>query len=307
HQQISGDEGILIVFRDGEHFAAYPLLRRSLTRLEGIEGPLVDFYDATSVYGYAGPSTNHDWRDRHFVANFGHALEDVLREFRVVSVFSRLHPLLENEAGLGSGQIAEIGQTVSIDLTATEDKQYRNYRENHRRDINKAKKLGIIAYNDEMWEHYSDFLRLYDATMKRVKATEDYAFSREYFDSLRVALGDCLNLFVVKLGSGVLAAGLFTKVGDIIQYHLGGSASDRMQFAASKLLMDSVRLWGNARRAKVFHLGGGVGSREDSLYLFKTGFSDRRHKFKVWKHILLPDFYRLAVEQRQAWLKSRGL
>lgn len=307
HQLNSGDDGILIVFQEGEHIAAFPLLKRSLAQLEGLNDILAGYCDATSVYGYGGPVTNHDWRDRAFVANFSRALENVLREFRIVSVFSRLHPLMENDAGLVVGEIAEVGQTVSIDLTIPEDKQFRNYRRDHRYNITRARRSGMLAYNDAAWAHYGDFLHLYDVTMCRVKASDEYLFRREYFDELRAALGSNLNLFVVKSGSSVLSAGLFTRVGDIIQFHLSGSASDQMELAPSKMLIDSVRLWGNAEHAKVFHLGGGVGCREDSLYKFKAGFSDRRHKFKVWKHVLIPDLYQLATEQRQTWLLSQGL
>jgi sugar O-acyltransferase (sialic acid O-acetyltransferase NeuD family) len=57
------------------------------------------------------------------------------------------------------------------------------------------------------------------------------------------------------------------------------------------------------------HLGGGVGSREDSLFHFKMGFSDRRHMFPTWRWVVEPDAYRELcdrgvrgnVEHRVRW------
>jgi sugar O-acyltransferase (sialic acid O-acetyltransferase NeuD family) len=58
------------------------------------------------------------------------------------------------------------------------------------------------------------------------------------------------------------------------------------------LLFDTVRLWANEQGARVVHLGGGVGSKEDSLFHFKAGFSDRRHVFPTWQWVVEPDAYR---------------
>ena len=37
-----------------------------------------------------------------------------------------------------------------------------------------------------------------------------------------------------------------------------------------------------AAGAEIFHLGGGRGSGEDSLFRFKAGFSAARHRFALW-------------------------
>jgi hypothetical protein len=43
---------------------------------------------------------------------------------------------------------------------------------------------------------------------------------------------------------------------------------------------------GDATRRYCFALGGGVGSAQDSLMHFKSGFSDRRHFFQTWRVVL---------------------
>ena len=56
--------------------------------------------------------------------------------------------------------------------------------------------------------------------------------------------------------------------------------------------MDTVREWGSAVGAKTLHLGGGVSSKEDSLFEFKAGFSRCRHRFVTWRWILAENAYR---------------
>jgi hypothetical protein len=45
-------------------------------------------------------------------------------------------------------------------------------------------------------------------------------------------------------------------------------------------LLHFVRLWAKERGNEFLHLGGGVGgTKEDKLYVFKSGFSRQRHPF----------------------------
>ncbi|GIK64974.1 MAG: hypothetical protein BroJett018_27680 [Chloroflexota bacterium] len=306
-EQSDKNRGVLVAYQERNCCVAIPLFIRPISSVAGINGELIDYYDATSVYGYPGPITNHDWNDRDFFERFGHALFEVLCDQKVITAFSRLHPLLDNSRALTVGEVVALGQTVSIDLTLPIDQQYRKYRENHRRDLKAAQRVGIVGYHDKNWIYFEDFLRLYEVTMQKVNATLVYFFDRAYFDGLRRSLGDMLQFFVVKQGDRVLSAGLFTHIDGIVQYHLGGSDPKYASHAASKVLMDTVRLWSNEQGAYVFHLGGGVGAQNDSLFLFKTGFSDRRHNFQIWKYIVDVERYELAIFQREQWLKSENL
>jgi hypothetical protein len=50
-------------------------------------------------------------------------------------------------------------------------------------------------------------------------------------------------------------------------------------------MLDCAINWAKAAGNRVLHLGGGVGSRDDSLFRFKTGFSDLRSPFQTWRVI----------------------
>lgn len=307
HETPDGDEGLLLVYREGTQAVALPIIRRSLKTIDALAPDFSEQYDATSVYGYGGPISNHSLEDQAFYQRFGDALNDTLHDLNIICIFSRLHPILENDAMVTIGDVIDVGQTVSIDLTQPETLQFKEYRSNHKRNIKKALKHDIVVYPDKTWEHYDDFRRIYSVTMDRVEATDYYYFSDDYFDDLRAELGDILQLFVVKLDDTVLSAGLFTLYNGIIQYHLGASDPIGMEYASSKLMMDGVRRWGNTVDAHVMHLGGGLGgSIDDSLFRFKAGFSNRRHTFKLWKHIVNHEQYNAAVSGLENWLIQQG-
>ena len=75
----------------------------------------------------------------------------------------------------------------------------------------------------------------------------------------------------------MLAAGLFFERQGIVQYHLSGSRRPALRRQPTKLMMDDMVAWAQARGNRVLHLGGGVGGREDSLFHFKAGLLGLAH------------------------------
>src|SRR5207244_3424133 len=73
------------------------------------------------------------------------------------------------------------------------------------------------------------------------------------------------------------------------------------------LIFDAVRFWARENGARVFHLGGGVGSKEDSLFHFKAGFSGRRHGFGTWRWVIVPEVYRELCDERVRLARLDGL
>ena len=65
-------------------------------------------------------------------------------------------------------------------------------------------------------------------------------------------------------------------------------------------MLDFARRLFTREGREILHLGGGLGGREDSLMLFKAGFSDRRHPFRTWRWIVLPEAYARLAAARAA-------
>jgi len=289
-------EAILCVYRDGEFIIAIPLLLRQIEDPEG--SGRCRALDATSVYGYAGPLVSRPPLPE-VVRRFQSALGQALRERNVVSVFSRLHPLLSQVQCLdGLGWLEPAGSTTSIDLRLAPEEQRARYRRNHKHGINKLQRLGVVCFADPGFEHFAEFIDLYHETMRRVQASSYYFFDRAYFDQLRGALGQRLHLYVCCHGGRAICGGLFVHTGRIVQYHLGGTDGEYLNRAPMKLLFDTVRRDFSGGDASWFHLGGGLGAQRDSLFHFKKGFGGEEHLFVLWKWVVQEAVYEDLCHRR---------
>ncbi len=285
----------LFTYRDGAFEIALPLLLRPIDDAEpgGLQ-------DATSVYGYAGPLSTRAEVPDHVVRAFHAALRDELVDRRVVSVFSRLHPLIDQERLIrGLGEAVAVGPTVSVDLTAPPDEQWAGYSKKCRRIIRRAREAGIVCVHDRTQAYRGDWVEMYRETMRRVGAPPSYIFDEEYFVRLAAELGPILHLFVALVDGRPGAAGLYTLCDGIVQAHLGASREEYARLSPTRLIDDTARRWAADAGAWVFHLGGGVGGRVDSLFQYKAGFSGRRHQFSTWRWIVDPVAYRELCERSE--------
>jgi hypothetical protein len=293
----------LFVYSESQHTIALPLLLRPVDANEP-EG----WTDATSVYGYAGPVASHEVLPESFLQSFQGTLRDELSRARVVSVFSRLHPLIPQQEMLtGLGESVENGQTISIDLSLPEEEQRAHYKKDCRRRLRKLREAGFVCIHDREKRYLQEFVNVYHETMRRAGAQASYFFGRAYFESFIRELGEMSQLFVVLKDRDVTAGGICTNCDGIVQGHLGGTSDAFLKFSPFRFAVDTVRVWANENGARVFHLGGGVGAQQDSLFEYKASFSDRRHTFFTWRWILQPDVYEQLCEEKAPWNTAKGL
>lgn len=262
--------------------------------------------DAASPYGYPGPliwgTSDPDFGRAALEAGIEH-----LRSEGIVSLFVRLHPLLDEAPPVGVGTLLTHGETVSIDLTQSMEEIWGQTRNNHRRDIGKSERQGYVARVDPDWEHFGAFVRLYRGTMQRLGAEERYMFDERYFSTLRAALGPSAHLWVVTHVDAVVAAVLFVETSGIVQYHLAGSDEEHAWARPTKLLIRTVTGWAKDRGDLRLHLGGGVGGADDSLMHFKAGFSDERHVFHTLRVVVDEPAYARLVAARHPELDPADL
>jgi len=131
--------------------------------------------------------------------------------------------------------------------------------------------------------------------MTRVEAERYYYFPPWYFTELRESLGGHLHLCIVEIDGQVASAGLFTEICGIVQYHLSGTRDAFLKYCPLKSMFNFMRYWAKDRGDRIFHLGGGVGGRGDTLFEFKAGFSHARHPFYTWRIIVDEPAYSALV------------
>ena len=280
-------EPFLFVVSDDTDFIALPLIKRSIEETE--------FYDCTSVYGYAGPVTSKpaEQLSLELINFFQHQLHQYFLDNKIVSAFSRLHPIITQTSLLeGLGEIVSLNKTIAIDLTLQPEMQRMQYRKSNKSEINQLRRSGFTIKKADSNEEIEIFAAIYETTMRRVNAPDHYFFDLNYFKNFLCA-GDFNSMLLLAYCDNQIAAGaIFTISNNIMQYHLAGTAEEYLKKAPMKLVIDEARLLANSRKLTYFHLGGGVGgSDDDSLFRFKSGFSNLNYVFKVWKWIIDKETY----------------
>jgi hypothetical protein len=288
-----GEKPILLCYFEKNKIIALPLLLRN------IDNSI--YKDATSVYGYPGPITkninaNYDY------GVFQKKLHQFFQEQRIISVFSRLNSFVPYQENclLNLGETETLGKVVYIDLTKTLNEQWAAYSKRLRTYINKSRTIYTIKKANKLADLES-FIKLYHENMRRVNADASYFFDKKYFlDLINSTDFEIELLLAINNETGEVAGGaMFTKKNTIVQYHLSGTNERYLDLNPVKLLIDEMRIRGTNENFHYFNLGGGLGSRQDSLYYFKSGFSKDSIPFKVWKYMANENVYDNLVLQRK--------
>jgi hypothetical protein len=296
-QRGEGRAELLVASHQGATLAL-PLLFRPIGAELGAGD--AELCDATSVYGYAGPAGVLERLDESTSSAMLAEITAYLRSRNTVSVFSRLHTLRDQAAALrGAGEVTHAGTTVSVDLRLAPDQQWADYRADNRNRIRRLEREGYVCQRRAP-EDIDVFMSIYEGTMKRLSAKSYYLFGREYYEALVDPARGGLELLVVCDGEGTpAAAGLFSYRCGVVQYHLSGAHENYRKQAPTTMMLDHVRRSAIDRGCDRFHLGGGLGGSEDSLFAFKSGFGTGRHAFRVWSWVLDASVYR-DLEARRA-------
>ncbi|UII76141.1 aminoacyltransferase [Flagellimonas sp. HMM57] len=296
------EKPVLLVYKDENVRIALPIIIRPI--------PGTPYFDATSVYGYAGPVSK--WSKKaHNNANFKKELLSFLKKQKIISVFSRLNPYITDQDKVlhGMGDISELGNIVYLDLKSNPDEQKTVFSKTTKRYLKKLRNFCDI-HTAESPQEIKKFIELYHENMKRVNAAESYFFEESYFFSLLGQTSFKSKVFFVTLKETkeiISAAMMMYTNNDIVQYHISGTSDKYLHLSPIRLIIDEVRIKSYAEGYRVFNLGGGLGSKEDSLFNFKASFSKSFKRFRIWKFIVDETIYNQITQLNKDHLLNRNI
>jgi len=210
--------------------------------------------DVVTPYGYGGPTADGFWD----------AYEEWARERGVVTTFVRFHPLYGNQRGAPI-HVDELAPTVAWRLEPDRD-LLAGLHFKHRNKVTKAENAGATV---RQHEGLGEFVPLYEDTMRRVHADDFYFFERAYWERL----GELpLARFDAEIDGEVVASALCLATPPWLHYHLSGTTDAGRTTGSSTLVLLEAARWAQANGYERFHLGGGLGGKEDSLHHFKARF-----------------------------------
>lgn len=284
---------ILLVYEENQDYIAFPFLKRKI--------PNSSFFDLSSVYGYVGPiaSKENQCLSDALINNFKKAFLNFLKDEHIVSVFSRLHPFFDQDRLIASfNGTYENGKTVVLDLTLPIEFQRKKYNSSAYDSIKKSWKRGFSVRETKQEADINTFIDIYLENMQRVSSTEYYLFSRQYFfELINSSEYDC-RLLLVCSKNEVIGGMILTFTHDIIQAHLLATKMSYLSQSPIKFLIDEITLIGRKEEMKYLHLGGGIGFKEDSLFKWKSLFSDFFLDYKSLRYIANRSVYRNLVKKQ---------
>lgn len=269
--QLHGDgEPHLLYYESNDLRAINVVMRRDVATAPALEGKvgLGQFYDFSTPYGYGGWLLEGDGDVESLFQDY----ERFCNERNVVSEFVRFHPVLENARKTeGFYEVSWLGPTIGLNLS-TEDLVWENMTSKNRNMVRKAQKNGIEIRHDSTPELYQAFRRIYNSTMDRDNADSYYYFGESMYQSLLCDLSGNSTVFYAVFEGEIIAASIILFANGRLNYHLSGSKAEYRTLAPTNMLLCEAAKWGARHGMKSFHLGGGVGAKEDSLYKFKRSF-----------------------------------
>lgn len=297
--RLHGDgEPVLFHYDDGRTRGINVVMKRDIAKAPFFAGRIPEgrWFDLATPYGYGGWLIEGPDPSAVFAA-----YEARLRKHGIVSEFVRFHPLLENHLACTSFyDVLPMGEVVHMDL-ASPDAIFANMTSQNRNKIRKAEKNGVRVYNGRFPAIFNTFKDIYDATMDKDSADRYYYFSRGFYESVLEDLPRNAQVFWAEKDGQPIAAAIMLCANGFMNYHLSGSLSEFAHFAPTNLILAEAALWGCANGCRTLYLGGGVGSAEDSLFVFKRGFNrGPLHRFHVGKKVFCPERYAELAAARGA-------
>ena len=262
------------------------LFRSIKRRIKDVAGSIIDeeLYDLETPYGYGGPITNcysEQFLDDAFLAY----REECIKQ-KIICEFIRFHPF--NKLAQYKDYFdfyAQERKVVIVDLTLNTEDRWSKYSKTTRNILRKANK-NLSRNKDE--DSLVRFCSLYQQTMDKNDASDFYYFKPNYFEKLKDVKG--VELLSVKNELAVVSSGFFMHGSDIAHYHLSANNSEFNRENGNYALLDFAFDYAKEQGCKWMMLGGGRTSDEnDSLFKFKSKFSDKSLPFFIGGLTFLPE------------------
>lgn len=301
--EIHGDgKPLLFYYEEEENRGINVVMKRDIAKDCRFAGRIEEgkYFDFSTPYGYGGWLIEGEETERLFGT-----YQTWCERNGIISEFVRFHPMVRNhEKAQSFYEVIQLGEVVHMDLESPEV-IWSNLTGFNQNRVRKAIKNGVKIYNGRYPEIYETFQKIYNSTMEKVGAEDYYYFEPEFYSSILNDLPQNAQVFYAVKDRTVIAASIILAVNGMMNYHLSGSMREYSSLAAMNLLLYKAALWGTANGYRSLYLGGGVGTREDSLFKFKrTFFRGELDHFFIGKKIYNQEKYDELVEMRNV---SEGL
>lgn len=295
-----GDQPLCAIWSSPEGMVLFPFILRPLT-IEPWAGILGDMCDLVTPYGYGGPFVY----GQPVADNFWDEFDIWCTCNRVICSFMRLS-LFEEQLLPIRGHVEEKAMNIVRRLNLDAGAVWMDYEHKVRKNVQKARRAGLIVERDEKGDRLDAFHEVYYSTMQRRQASEQYYFPKTFFESIIHELEGQFSFFHVWQDQKLVSTELVLVSAEHIYSFLGGTIEEAYNMRPNDLLKHEVIEWGILQGKKTFVLGGGY-ENGDGIFRYKKAFSPEGGlPFRVAARILMPGAYENLCNLRCEWEAAKG-
>lgn len=259
----------------------------------------VQYYDATTPYGYGGPVVTVGEPSETLITGYYAAWADYCRDNRIAAEFVRFH--LYDNADLRlyyPGDVIHVSDNVVRGLAPTMDEIWMEFEHKVRKNVKRAQLSGLIVTTDATGEHLSAFLDIYYKTMNRNKAKNYYYFEPSFFEDISRNLNGHYIYFHVWHNGQIISTELVLSSQDYAYSFLGGTLENSYPMRPNDLLKYEIIRWCKGTGRKVFVLGGGYNPL-DGVYRYKKAFAPGNDvPFYIGRKVFQNEIYDKLITMR---------
>ncbi|GKW45330.1 GNAT family N-acetyltransferase [Planococcus sp. NCCP-2050] len=309
--EIHGDGEPILFYYQGDNFKAINVvMKRDIALDEKFKGeiPAQTFFDIATPYGYGGFLLEGEVTEKN-ICMLNREYSSLCNERGIVSEFVRFHPLLKNSSRLTSiYDVIDLGKTITMKLE-TREQIWNDLIGKNRNVIRKARNSGINIYWGRNSQLIECFIEMYNATMDKDNAKDYYYFKEDFYASILEDLKYNSMIFYAVYEEKIISMSMILFSNTQMHYHLSASDKKFQHLAPTNLLLYESACWGVENGYNTFHLGGGLGSQEDSLYKFKKAFNKGSNSYfsvgkKVFDEVRYKNLMALRMETKFKGIKE---
>lgn len=293
--QLHGDgEPLLFYYDNGSTRAINVVMKRDIAEAEFFkeELPTNTWFDLSTPYGYGG-----FWLEGEDYIAVNEAYDRYCMDQGFVSEFVRFQLFSDYQlhySGISETHTHNVVRTLEVPLDAMLKEFEHKVRKNLKRAV--ASELDIEI--DTTGERLYDFLNIYYGTMDRANATENYYFSKQFFETLNKMKDNYVYIHVLSEGQ-IISTELVLYGSENCYSFLGGTNQDFFHMRPNDFLKYEIIKWAKSKGLKRFILGGGSGD-DDGIFKYKKSFAPNGVcDFYIGKKIFDKGKYKKLMELRK--------
>lgn len=266
--QLQGSgEPLLVIYTNGDDYAINAVFRRDVADDRHFVGKLEKgrYYDLSSPYGYGGFIGNvSDWDALEIEWNQYCREQGYICEFVRFGLFSEYWKNF-------SGEVVSVTHNVVRDLEMPLDEMWMDFKQKVRKNVKRALQYNLEILADPDGKYLEEFLKIYDHTMDRNDAKEEYYFSNRFFDIINTMKDNHIYFHVLHDGK-IISTELVLYGTENCYSYLGGTYREYYDMRPNDFLKYEIIKWAKEKKLKRFVLGGGYGS-DDGIFEYKKNLA----------------------------------